>query len=92
MKLLTQWAKLKRGLNKMKSFEIKISKRNAIRHAIALRITDAKPVRDLDMPRNINSSVLVELIKDNMIQSVCVCSWAGCSWVGVNNDEQGETL
>jgi hypothetical protein len=32
------------------------------------------------------------LIKDNMIQSVCVCSWAGCSWVGVNNDEQGETL
>jgi predicted RNA-binding Zn ribbon-like protein len=76
----------------MKSFEIKISKRNAIRHAIALRITDAKPVRDLDMPRNINSSVLVELIKDNKIQSVCVCSWAGCSWIGVNNDEQGETL
>ena len=76
----------------MKSFEIKISKRNAIRHALALRITDAKPVRDLDMPRNINSSVLVELIKDNKIQSVCVCSWAGCSWIGVNNDEQGETL
>jgi hypothetical protein len=77
----------------MKSFEIKISKRNAIRHAIALRITDAKPVRDLDMPKNsINSSVLVEMIRNNMIQSICVCSWAGCSWIGVNNDEQGETL
>lgn len=92
MILLTLWAKSKRGIDKMKSFEIKISKRNAIRHAIALRITDAKPVRDLNMPRNINSSILVELIRNSMIQSVCVCSWAGCSWIGVNNDEQGETL
>jgi predicted RNA-binding Zn ribbon-like protein len=76
----------------MKSFEIKISKRNAIRHAIALRITDAKTFKQLEMPHNINSSKLVELIRNSMIQSVCVCSWAGCSWVGVNNDEQGETL
>jgi len=69
----------------MKSFEIKITKQNAIRHALALRITGAKPVKQLDMLRNINSSVLVELIKNNMIQSVCVCSWAGCSWIGFNN-------
>ena len=68
----------------MKSFEIKITKQNAIRHAIALRITGAKPVKQLDMPRNIKSADLVELIKNNMIQSVCVCSWAGCSWIGIN--------
>lgn len=70
----------------MKSFEIKISKQNAIRHALALRITDAKMLKNYKMPERVNSAVLVELLRDNVITSVRVCSWAGCSWIGVNND------
>jgi predicted RNA-binding Zn ribbon-like protein len=76
----------------MKSFEIKMHKRIALRHALNKRITDAIPVEKLDTPRNSNSAALVELIKANKIKSVRVCSWAGCSWANIDLDNKEETI
>jgi predicted RNA-binding Zn ribbon-like protein len=76
----------------MKSFEMKMHKRIALRHAFNGRITDAIAVEKSDTPRNGNSAALVELIKANKIKSVRVCSWAGCSWANIDLDNKEETI